>query len=236
MEPATFRSESAALTTAPRDPTQNQPSLSWQTWRIPEKLYKWYGDRVERGESCTRDRRNNISQTPSPPPKVPQSWEGQFCPPLPQKMPILFHLGNKRQFKLCLQSVSNHQNQLVEAEKLFKKFIFLPVSTVHTCDIDSMKPHKCDLCGKMERYLLAGQAHRQLTFRRTQSFGARLGCSKRQATFLSLAFLSNRTCKYFLKEFFRKKNWTFFSLGWHVLRDFRLDVLQQHVLRNGSLL
>ena len=30
----------------------NQPSLSWQTWRTPEKLYKWYGDRVERGESC----------------------------------------------------------------------------------------------------------------------------------------------------------------------------------------
>ena len=32
----------------------NQPSLSWQTWRTPEKLYKWYGDRVERGESRKR--------------------------------------------------------------------------------------------------------------------------------------------------------------------------------------
>ena len=32
------------------------------------------------------------------------------------------------------------------------------------------------------------------------------------------------------------KHWTFFSLGWHVLRDFRLDVLRQHVLQNASLL
>ena len=36
-------------------------------------------------------------------------------------MPILFHSGNKRQFKLCSKSVSNYQNQSVEAEKLFKK-------------------------------------------------------------------------------------------------------------------
>ena len=55
------------------------------------------------------------------PHKSPKMGEGQFCPPLPQKMPILFHSGNKRQFKLCPQSVSNYQNQLVEEEKLFKK-------------------------------------------------------------------------------------------------------------------
>ena len=55
------------------------------------------------------------------PPKVPQMGEGQFFPPWPQKMPILFHSGNKRQFKLSPKSVSNYQNQLVEAEKLFKK-------------------------------------------------------------------------------------------------------------------
>ena len=64
------------------------------------------------------------------PPIVPQMGEGQFFPSLPQKMPILFHSGNKRQFKLCPRSVSNYQNQLVEAEKLFKKVTFLPDSTV----------------------------------------------------------------------------------------------------------
>ena len=67
-----------------------------------------------------RDRRNDFSRTPFPP-KVPPNGEGQFFPTLPQKMPILFHSGNKRQFKLCSKSVSNYQNQLVEAEKLFKK-------------------------------------------------------------------------------------------------------------------
>ena len=59
--------------------------------------------------------------------------EGQFFPPLPQKMPILFHSGNKRQFKLCSKSVSNYQNQLVEAEKLFKKkshFCLIPLYAV----------------------------------------------------------------------------------------------------------
>ena len=55
------------------------------------------------------------------PQKSPQMGEGQFFPTLPQKMPILFHSGNKRHFKLCSKSVSNYQNQLVEAEKLFKK-------------------------------------------------------------------------------------------------------------------
>ena len=89
------------------------------------KLYKWYGDRVERGESC-KPRLNPRPEKwffPDPrfPPKSPKMGEGQFFPPLPQKMPILFHSGNKRQFKLCPKSVSNHQDQLVEAEKLFKK-------------------------------------------------------------------------------------------------------------------
>ena len=28
------------------------------------------------------------------------------------------------------------------------------------------------------------------------------------------------------------KSWTFLSLGWHVLRDFRLDILRQPVLRH----
>ena len=36
-------------------------------------------------------------------------------------MPILFLTGSKRQFKLCSKSVSNYQNQLVEAGKLLKK-------------------------------------------------------------------------------------------------------------------
>ena len=102
----------------------NRPSLSWQTWRTSEKLHKWYGDRVERGKS----RKPTEPATgemifPGPPfhPKVPQMGEGQFFPPLPPKMPTLFHSGNKRQLKLCSKSVSNYQNQLVEAEKLFKK-------------------------------------------------------------------------------------------------------------------
>ena len=55
------------------------------------------------------------------PQKSPQMGERQFFPTSPQKMPILFHSGNKRHFKLCSKSVSNYQNQLVEAEKLFKK-------------------------------------------------------------------------------------------------------------------
>ena len=35
---------------------------------------------------------------------------------------------------------------------------------------------------------------------------------------------------------FSQKSWTFLSLGWHVLRDFRLDVFRQHVLPNANLL
>ena len=70
----------------------------------------------------TSDRRNDFSRTPvSPKSSPPPMGEGQFSPPFPQKMPILFHSGSKRQFKRCSKSVSNYQNQLVEAEKLFKK-------------------------------------------------------------------------------------------------------------------
>ena len=103
----------------------NQPTLSWQTWRTPEKLHKWYGDRAERRESCKPRLNPRPEKWFFPDPrftqKSPKMGEGQFFPPLPQKMPILFHSGNKRQFKLCPKSVSNYQNQLVEAEKLFKK-------------------------------------------------------------------------------------------------------------------
>ena len=45
-------------------------------------------------------------------PKVPPNGEGQFFPHCHNKMPILFHSGNKGQFKLCPKSVSNYQNQL----------------------------------------------------------------------------------------------------------------------------
>ena len=41
---------------------------------------------------------------------------------------------------------------------------------------------------------------------------------------------------YTFKRDFSKKNWTFLSLGWQVLRDFRLGVLQQHIFLNASLL
>ena len=68
----------------------------------------------------THDQRNDFSRTLFPP-KVPPNGGRVIFPPLPQKMPILFHSGNKRQFKLCPKSVSNYQHQLVEAEKLFKK-------------------------------------------------------------------------------------------------------------------
>ena len=82
-----------------------------------KKLYKWYGDRVEKGESCKpTEPATGEMIFPGPPNGVRAIFA-----PLPQKMPILFHSGNKRQFKLCSQSVSNYQNQLVEAEKLFKK-------------------------------------------------------------------------------------------------------------------
>ena len=90
-----------------------------------KKLYQWYGDRVERRESCKPRLNPRPEKWFFPDPrftqKSPKMGEGQFFPPLPQKMPILFHSGNKRQFKLCPKSVSNYQNQLVEAEKLFKK-------------------------------------------------------------------------------------------------------------------
>ena len=72
------------------------------------------------------------------PPNVPPNGEGQFFPPLPQKVTILFHSGNKRQFKFCSKSVSNYQNQLVEAEKLLKKVTFLPDSTVPLCKKSKM--------------------------------------------------------------------------------------------------
>ena len=35
---------------------------------------------------------------------------------------------------------------------------------------------------------------------------------------------------------FSQKSWTFLSLAWHVLGDFKLDVLRQHVLRTTSSL
>ena len=73
--------------------------------------------------------RNDFSRTPFPP-KVPQNGGRAIFSSIATKMPILFHSGNKRQFKLCPQSVSNYQNQLVEAENLFKKkshFCLIPL-------------------------------------------------------------------------------------------------------------
>ena len=47
-----------------------------------EKLYKWYGDRVERGESCKPrlncDRRNDSSRTPVSPKSPPKWGKGNF--------------------------------------------------------------------------------------------------------------------------------------------------------------
>ena len=51
--------------------------------------------------------------------------------------------------------------------------------------------------------------------------------------FLSYTFLSNRVENILLGLVFRKKNW---CSGWHVFEDFKLGALQQHVLRNASLL
>ena len=84
-----------------------------------------YGDRVERGESC-KPRLNPRPEKwffpdPVSPKSAPKWGKGNFFLHCRKKMPILFHSGNKRQFKLCSKSVSNYQNQLVEAEKLFKK-------------------------------------------------------------------------------------------------------------------
>ena len=103
----------------------NRPSLSWQTWRTPEKtvqVVRWSSRKRRVAQTCwTRATGEMIFPGPPFPQKSPQMGEGQFFPPLPQKMPNLFHSGNKRQFKLCSKCVSNYQNQLVEAEKLFKK-------------------------------------------------------------------------------------------------------------------
>ena len=73
----------------------------------------------------------------------------------------------------------------------------------------------------------------KLAFQRTQHFGARLGSSLRQAKFLSYALLLNRAFAYFQMWFFSKISMLFTS-GWHVLNDFRLEVLPQYVLRNVS--
>ena len=55
-----------------------------------------------------------------------------------------------------------------------------------------------------------------------------------EATFLACGFLSNRTFYILLKGIFLKKLDFLIIIGLHVLRDFRLDVIQQHVLRNAS--
>ena len=39
-----------------------------------------------------------------------------------------------------------------------------------------------------------------------------------------------------LRRDFSKKSWTFCSSGWHVLYDFRLNILRHYVLQNASLL
>ena len=98
--------------------------VSMVTTLCEKSLYKWNGDRVERGESRKPSEPATgemIFPDPVSPPKSPQMGKGQFFSPLPQKIPILFHSGNKRQFKLCSKRVSKYQNQLIEAEKLFKK-------------------------------------------------------------------------------------------------------------------
>ena len=79
------------------------------------------------------------------PQKSPQMGEGQFFPTLPQKMPILLHSGNKRQFKLCSKSVSNYQNQLVEAEKLFKKSHIFAWFHCTVCDFFAMWKKNCKI-------------------------------------------------------------------------------------------
>ena len=57
----------------------NRSSLSWQTWRTSEKLYKWYDDRVERGES-RKPTEPATGEMIFPGPRFPQKskGEGQF--------------------------------------------------------------------------------------------------------------------------------------------------------------
>ena len=110
-----------------------------------KKLYKWYGDRVERAESRKPTEPATgemIFPGPPFPPKVPPNGGRAIFPPLPPKMPILFHSGNKRPFKLCSKSVSNYQNQLVEAEKLFKKsHIFAWFHCTHIASLPKVITH-----------------------------------------------------------------------------------------------
>ena len=54
--------------------------------------------------------------------------------------------------------------------------------------------------------------------------------------FLSCTFLSNPALQILSVVIFSTKGGMFLNSGWHVLWDFRLDVLRQHVLRNASLL
>ena len=58
---------------------------------------------------------------------------------------------NKRQFKLCSESFSNYPNQLVEAEKLFKKKSHFCLSPVAGRWIDSLTLNRFNLVFKFYR-------------------------------------------------------------------------------------
>ena len=90
--------------------------------------------------------------------------EGAIFPPLPQKCQFCFTQEIKdNYFKLCPKSVSNYQNQLVEAEKLFKKVTYLPDSTVFPCNEMPVRgefwqpsTHVCQAVRQKRKLLLSG--------------------------------------------------------------------------------
>ena len=79
------------------------------------QVVRWSSRKRRVVQACwTRAWRNDFSRTPFPPkaPKSSPKWgKNNFFLHCHKKMPILFHSGNKRQFKLCPKSVSNYQNQ-----------------------------------------------------------------------------------------------------------------------------
>ena len=114
------------VTWGPGSACTNRPSLSWQTWRTPEKLYKWCGDRVERDESRKPTEPATgemIFPGPPFPPKSPPnlgsfiSWVKQNCHFLWQwrkKLPFWkgnFFLHCHKKWQFCFtQEINDNLN------------------------------------------------------------------------------------------------------------------------------
>ena len=76
----------------------------------------------------------------------------------------------------------------------------------------------------------------KLGFRRTQNFRSQVRMFLTSGYVLIACVLVKSCFLYTFKSDFSRRRSAFLSLSWHVLSDFRLDFLQQHILRNVSFL